>query len=352
MKKYTKSLIIIGILAIIAAFMLLSRRSGTFRNESNTFAISDTSSVTKFFLADKNNNTVKVERSANGNWVLNDKYDVNPTMVQVMLKTFASIDIKDPVAKTVRNTIIRLMAGKSVKTEIFQRVYRVNLFNRIRLFPHEKLTRTYYVGDATMDNSGTYMLMEGSEEPFVVNIPGFRGFVAPRYSPMEADWRSHSVFRFRVPDIKSVSVNFSEKPEWSFRVENIDNRRFTLTSMLDNRNIEKFDTMRVVEYLSMFKNLNYESLLDDMTKSKRDSILSIAPTNEITLVDKLGKSHTLKTWKRKADPGQLDLEGNQSEFDLERMYGLLDNSEHFFMVQYFVFNDVLVPLPFFLGSMQ
>ncbi len=347
MKKYRNSLILVGILVVIAAFMLLNKRSGTFRKESNTFAISDTSNVTKFFLADKNNNTVLVERTANGSWLLNKKYEVNPTMVQVMLKTFISIDIKDPVAKSVRNTIIRLMAGKSVKTEIYQRVYRINLFDRIKLFPHEKLTRTYYVGDATMDNSGTFMLMEGSEEPYILNIPGFRGFVATRYSAMEADWRSHSVFRFRVPDIASVSVNFNEKPGQSFRITNENNRLFTLTSTIDNRNIESFDTVRVVEYLSMFKNLNYERMLDEMASSKRDSILSIPPTNEIILVDKLGKSHTLKTWRRKADIGQLDLDGNQAEFDLERMYGLVDNSEYFVSVQYFVFNDVLMPLQFF-----
>jgi len=347
MKKYRNSLILVGILIVIAAFMLMNKRSGTFRKESNTFAIKDTSNVTKFFLADKNNNAVLIERSANGSWLLNDKYEVNPTMVEVMLKTFISIDIKDPVAKSVRNTIIRMMAGKSVKTEIYQRVYRINLFDRIRLFPHEKLTRTYYVGDATMDNSGTFMLMEGSEEPYIVNIPGFRGFVATRYSAMEADWRSHSVFRFRVPDIASVSVNFGEKPERSFRITNQSNRLFTLTSTADNRNIESFDTVRVLEYLSMFKNLNYERMLDDMTNSRRDSILSITPTNEIILVDKLGKSHTLKTWRRKADMGQLDLEGNQAEFDLERMYGLVDNSEYLVSVQYFVFNDVLMPLHFF-----
>lgn len=347
MKKYRNSLILLGILVIIAAFLLTSRSSGTFRKPSNTFAIGDTANVTKFFLADKKNNTVKVERSANGSWVLNDKYEVNPTMVEVMLKTFISIDIKDPVAKSVRNTVIRMMAGKSVKTEIYQKVYRINLFNIIRLFPHEKLTRTYYVGDATMDNNGTFMLMEGSEEPFIVNIPGFRGFVASRYSALETDWRSHSVFRYRVPDIASVSVKFNEKPERSFRITNQNNRQFTLTSLLGDNNVEMFDTIRVVEYLSMYKNLNYERVLDDMTKTKRDSILSSVPTNEILLVDKSGKQHTLRTWKRKADIGQLDLEGNQAEYDLERMYGMVDNSDYFVSIQYFVFNDVLVPLQFF-----
>jgi len=347
MKKYRKSILLTIVLAIVAAFMLMNNRSGTFRKKSNSFAVSDTSNITKFFLADKNNNSVKLERTENGSWLLNGKYEVNPTMIQVMMKTFICIESKEPVAKSTRNTIIRLMAGKSVKTEIYQRVYRINLFNWIKLFPHEKRTRTYYVGDATMDNNGTYMLMAGSEDPYIVAIPGFRGFVATRYSPIEADWRSHSVFRYRVPDIANVSVVFNEKPVQSFRITNLNNRVFSLTTLADNRNIELFDTMRLVQYLSMFKNLNYESVLDEMSKSKRDSIIANPPSNVITLVDKMGKQHTLKTWKRKADFGQLDLDGNQAEFDLERMYGMVDNSEYLVSVQYFVFNDVLVPWQFF-----
>jgi hypothetical protein len=198
-----------------------------------------------------------------------------------------------------------------------------------------------------MDNSGTYMLMEGNEEPYVVNIPGFRGFVSTRYSPFEGDWRSHSVFRFRVPDISSVSVVFNEKPEQSFLITNQDNKRFTLTSLIDNRNIENFDTTRVVEFLSMFKNLNYESVLDQMTQTKRDSIISETPVNQITLVDKLGKQHILKAWKRKADPGQLDLDGNQVDYDIERMYGMVGDSKYLVSLQYFVFNDILLPIRFF-----
>ncbi len=349
MKKYRTSIVVLLVLVVVAAFLILKNRGGTYRNKSNSFAVTDTSSITKFFLADKNNNTVKVERSAGGSWLLNGKYEVNPTMVQVMLTTFSGIDAMAPVAKATRNTIIRLMAGKSVKTEIYQRVYRINLFNYIKLFPHEKLTRTYYVGDATQDNAGTFMLMEGYDDPYVVNIPGFRGFVATRYSPMEGDWRSHSVFRFRVPEISSVSVQFNEAPERSFRITNQDNRKFLLSTLSDNSNISRFDTMKVVQYLSQYSNLNYERLLDEMTRTKRDSILGTTPTNEITLTDKTGKPHTLKTWKRKADTGQLDLEGNQAVWDLERMYALIDKSDYLVSVQYFVFNDVLCPIQWFIN---
>lgn len=145
-------------------------------------------------------------------------------------------------------------------------------------------------------------------------------------------------------------MKFNDAPESSFKINNQNNRSFTLTSLIDNRNIEQFDTLKLVEYLSRYKNLNYERILDVMTKSKLDSILTLTPTFEISVTDILGKTHSLKTWKRKADFGQLDLDGNQAVWDLERMYGMLDNSQPLVSVQYFVFGDVVVPLQWFLRN--
>lgn len=347
MKKYKTSFILLLILAVLATVLLLRNTDGTLLKKNNKFAVEDTASITKFFLVDKNNNSVKLVRSANGTWLLNDKHEVNPTMIEIMLKTFRSIEVISPVSKGVRNTMIRVMAGKSVKTEIYQKVYRINIFNKIKLFPHEKLTRVYYIGEVTMDNSGTYMLMEGSEEPFIVGIPGFRGFVASRYSPYEGDWRSHGVFKFRVPDINNVSVIFNDNPERSYRIENNGNKTFNLISLSDNKKIEIFDTAQVVEVLSYYKNLNYERMLDQMTMTRKDSITAVMPAYEIKLVDKLGNNHVLKAWRRKADVGQFDMNGDQAEFDLERMYALVDNEKYLVSIQYFVFNDVLRPLQAF-----
>jgi hypothetical protein len=203
------------------------------------------------------------------------------------------------------------------------------------------------VGDVTQNNLGTFMLMEGSEEPYIVSIPGFKGFVASRYSTKEADWRSHRIFCYRVPEIHRVSVQWNEHPEYSFQIENSNDRIFTLSG---NRPIMHFDTLKVVNYLSKFHNLNFESLLDDMAKSKYDSLKASKPTYEIELVDKTGKTRWLKAWKRKAPEGQFDMEGNQNIWDAERMYGLVDFEENFLDIQYFMFGDVFVPIDTFLKT--
>lgn len=350
MKKFRLPLIIVISLTLIAVFLFLNNTNGTLRKKENKFAIDDTASVSRFFMADKLGHTVKVTRTTPTTWILNDTFPVAPDMVEMILKTFKNIDIKAPVSNSSRNTIIRLLAAKSVKVEIYQKVYRINLFNWIKLFKHEKLTRTYYVGDATMNNTGTFMLMEGSNDPYIIHIPGFKGFVNSRYSPLVADWRSHEIYKFKIPEIQSVKVEYGEKPEQSFLLKNLGNRNFELTSLVDNRIVTNYDTLKLIGFLGSFRNVNFESLINDIAPAKKDSILASVPTLRIELTDKLNKVHVLKAWKRKADLGQIDMEGKETLWDMDRMYAVNEESSDMITIQYFVFQEIMVPLSWFIKN--
>ena len=63
-KKNILILAITIILLIIAAFLVIRQSSGTFGGGMKDFAVTDTASITKVFLADKNNNTILLERKA------------------------------------------------------------------------------------------------------------------------------------------------------------------------------------------------------------------------------------------------------------------------------------------------
>jgi len=346
LKKYRFSLILVIVLALVAFILIMNNKTGTLKQKTSAFAVSDTTNITKLFFADKRNRTVKLERLPDGNWRLNEKYTANPEAINVMLRTLISIDVKAPVAKAARNNIIRLLAAKSVKTEVYQRVYRINLFGKIRLFPHEKRTRTYYVGDPTQDNIGTYMLMEGSDDPFVVYIPGFRGYVSTRYSALERDWREHGIFNSKLPDIKKISISYTDTPQHSFSITNLDNRRFEVTGN-DSEKLASFDTLKVIEYLGGFRRINFESVIDELDKHKYDSITSSTPTFVISLETRSGVVHVLEAWRRKAAPGDTDIEGNPVDWDRDRMFARIKGTDELLMIQFFVFDRILVPLTWF-----
>ncbi|MEI7664054.1 MAG: hypothetical protein WCK34_17745, partial [Bacteroidota bacterium] len=309
MKNNRSILITFAILAIIAAALWLTRSQNTFRRSLSDFTLSDSSNVTKIFLSDKNNNSVTLSKASLGKWLVNGKYPAQKQSVELLLKTMVGLEVQQPVAKAAHNNIVKELAVNAVKVETYQWVYRIDLFGFIRWFPHEKLTKVYYVGGATQNNLGCFMLMESSSEPYIIFLPGFRGFVSPRYSPIEKYWRDYNIFKKPIPEIARVKVEIPAEPEYSYEVKNNGRNQFTISSLTDHSPIVDYDTLKLLNFLSGFRNLNYEALLNDMDKARKDSILASQPFIIITLTDTAGVSKTIKAYHKKGPDGQTDPQG-------------------------------------------
>jgi hypothetical protein len=215
------------------------------------------------------------------------------------------------------------------------------------LFPHEKLTKTYYIGDATMDNSGTFALMEGADSPVIVYMPGLRGFISTRFSTSETDWRVHTVFNKKLPEIKNIKVEFLDKPEESYMVVNENNTSLKLIRLIDNREVNGYDTLQLVSFVNAFRRINYEALINDMEPQRKDSIMNSAPKHCITLETKNGEIQSVRTFVRLLPKPEVNmLGGDPITYDLDRMYGLV-NEKDFVIIQFFVFDKILKPLSTF-----
>jgi hypothetical protein len=348
MKKNIYILIAVAVLAALALILILSRTTTTLQSESSDFALNDTSNVTRIFMSDKNNNTLTLTRKDAKNWVVNDKYVASPFNISMLLQTMLEIEVSMPVAKAARNNIIRQMAANSVKVEVYQEVYRINLFKKIRLFRHEKLTKVYYVGGATPNNRGSYFLMDGSEEPFVVILPGLRGFVTPRYMPIEKYWRDYTVLKRTLPQIRTVIMEVPGAPQESFMIEN-SVRSFALLDYPGRSPVQgPVDTVAIMNFLNGFRNLNFEVLLNDLEKVRKDSILSLPPFINITVTDTAGETRVIHTFRRPADPGATDMNGKPLPYDMDRFYALINNDQDLVLAQFFVFDKVMRPKSYFL----
>jgi len=346
MKKNKVIFIAFVVLAIIALALWLTQSPTTLRRALSDFTLDDSSNVTKIFMSDKNNNTVKLTKVLPGKWTVNDKYPAQRLSVDLLLETMVDIEVQQPVAKAAHDNIIKELAVNAVKVEIYQWVYRID-FLGIRWFPHEKLTKVYYVGPATQNNQGCFMLMDKSSEPFIIFLPGFRGFVSPRYSPIEKYWRDYAVFRKTIPEIASVKVEVPATPEFSYEVKNNGRNQFSIFSSPDHREMTNYDTLKLLNFLSGFRNLNYEALINDMDKHRKDSILASQPFIIITLTDTAGVSRTIKTYHKKGPEGQTDPQGHPLPYDLDRLYALVNDGRDFTVIQYYNFDKILRPRPFF-----
>jgi len=346
MKKNRYIIILVILLAVIALVLVLTNSSNTFRRSMSDFAVADTSTVTKIFMSDKNNNSVKLSRKETGAWLLNDAYPALKFNIDLMLKTMTDIQVKAPVALAAHNTIVKHLAVNGVKVEVYQMVYRID-FIGLRWFPHEKLTKVYYVGGATPDNQACYGLMDNSEEPYVIYLPGLRGFVTPRYSTIERYWRDLTVFRVNIEEIKTARLEVPENPEYSFEVQLEKGRLKNFISLIDNKPLPDLDTLKVLNFLAGFRSVNFEAFLNDMDKHTRDSVLASNPFIIITLIDTLNKTRVVRTYHKPNLFAQKDYKGRVLPYDPDRLYAMVNDGKDFVLIQYFAFNKILRPKPYF-----
>ncbi len=346
-RKIYYIILIALLLGLISIYLICNNSNSTIRKELSDFSVRDTASITKIFLSDMNQNSVKVVRQNTGEWVVNDKYVARQDNIINLFKTLIWIEVREPVPQQHTETVNARLAAIATKVEIYQKVYFINLFNKIKLFPYEKLTKVFYVGDATPDQTGTYMLMDKSSKPFITYMSGFRGFLSTRFSCRENDWRQPKIFNSKLSEIKSVTIDFIETPENSFKIINNNDRTFSLFSKnVREEKIDIFDTLNVMAYMASFENVNYEAVLNHI--SKKDSIINSTPFHIITLELLNGEKQIVKTfhkWVIETDDFEL-LKNNP--YDRDRLYALINDGNDFVLIQFYVFDRILRPLNFFL----
>lgn len=347
MKKNRLILIITVILLIIAVFFIVNTSKGTLSEKDSDFAVEDTSAITKIFMADKQNHKVLLTRFSPGCWRLNDSLTVGNEYISTLLKTIKRIEVREPVAKAAKENVMKRLATLAVKTEIYQTVYRIDIFG-LQLFPHEKLVKTYYVGDQTQDNKGTYMIMEDAEQPYVTHLPGFNGFLSSRYSTLINDWREHTILGLELANIQSVTIEIPSEPGETYDIENTGNTTFTLTSLSGNKMIADYDTIKLLSFLSAFRDIKYEAIVENRELHNVDSIIATPPYYTITVTDMSGNSTKIKTFHKKANEGEMEIDGTTpSLYDKDRLYAWFNEGRDFALIQFYVFDNILKPLSYF-----
>jgi len=306
----------IALIILLAAFIwFLSADKKSTLSVENNFSISDTASVSKIFIADRNGTTITLNRNEK-EWVINNKYAVRKDAINTILTTINQIRIQRPVSINAFDNVIKNLATRGVKIEIYTN--------------QEIPNKTYTIGNSTANYLGTYMFLAGSENPYVIHIPSFNGFLSPRYGIKvdkisEKDWRTTNIFSLKAEKISKVIVNHIQDPKKSFTL--------TTASMILLNNLgneASFNQENALQFLNAFQLLNCESYKDD-----KEKIEFTTPLHELIL-----NTDTLRTYA--IGNGKL-IKDKKDNFTVKRMYATLNNGE-LMIIQDYVFNKVLITI--------
>ena len=350
-RKNIISIVIVAILVVIAGILIGNNRYlSSLRGEAADFTVYDTASVTKLFFADKSGNQVVLQRDGKA-WTVNNEYRANQSLVNEMLYTLTRMRIKMPVSVRKTDNTISQMATTNTKVEVYQMLPRINLFNKVKLFYHEKRSKVFYVGGVTQDNIGTYVLKEGGDKVYVAHLPMLNGSISSRFSANPTDWRSHIIFNSRLNDIQAVKLEINDDPDNGFIIN--ENERYQYTMNRLNGEPVEFSDNKVLNLLTSFSDVRFEAFLYDIEPARRDSIINSPFQQRLTLTTKDGISRSVTTFRMRTNADIYDYSTEDIDNfhdminDPDHKYALLSEGNEFVLIQDFVFGKLLKPADFY-----
>jgi hypothetical protein len=330
MNKNLKILLILVVVAAAAYFIISRKPWSTLKPELKEFAIRDTASVTKFFLADRRGNTVEMAKNEKGVWMVNNTFKADMTKVNLMLATMHDITVRNPISEKEFNTVIGTLATEGVKAEFYS---------------GDKIIKTIYVGPASADQAGTFMMVEGSSAPFVTHIEGFIGYLTPRFYTYAIKWKDKGVFNLDPKEIRLISVGYPNNPSQSFVVENGDNP--IVKSVNPDVKEIPTDINFIKYYVGGFNNLYFEGYDETMTRVKADSIKKMTPYCIVEVKKTDGSQIRLQVnYKEVGDHTKIlyDKDGKLLPYDTEKYYAFINDEKDVVYLQQYNFGRIFKTL--------
>jgi len=327
-------IIILLLLGSFAAYKFFTQSDSTVSLGLKDFAVKDTASISKIFLANKNGKSVTLTRTSKSQWKVNGIYNVRKDLLNVLLKTICNIEVSSKVAIAARENLIKRMASGATKVEIYT--------------DNEEPYKVYYVGGATQNTMGTYMLLEKSTEPYILHLPYFFGYLTTRYTTDVRQWRDKSVVSLEFKDIKKVQIEYPTVAKQSFSITNIGDWAFELIALSSDSVINRYDSTALKIYLTKFKNIQFEGFEQKISKLMRDSIFNSTPVNIFTCKSINGEQVMMTSYLKPDTEDRVDMNGDPIIYDVDRMYARINNSEELVTIQYHVFDEIFLGLSNFL----
>jgi len=326
MRKTIVYIILLVVLGLGVYYFLFSNKN-VFGADEAGFTVQDTAAIHTIFMADKAGNTVKLERSEKG-WLLNDSIPAIQATVNTLLKTMNQQQAQYPVNEGSHNMVVKNLSATGIKVELYKK--------------GGKLFKTFYVGGQAGTIAGTYMLMEGAEKPYVVQVPGFEGYLTPRYSVNVKDWRDRTVFDVAQANLKSVTIQYPEQQLNNFTLTQDAQGKITVKTdpeLMHN----PFNERRAKVYAGYFEKIYSEGYLNGVPGM--DTVIAAARKRcSIDLETKQGDKYHVDIYWMPVGKRSKNLDVPDPDvpdgYDADRYYAVANNFKDTLVIQRYTFNKL------------
>ncbi len=292
---------------------------------------------------------ITLEKDIFGEWRVDSEHRANEFAVKDLIRTIRHFAIRQPVSVAKQDQVNKQLDNEGVFVNVYIKGYVFDFFNLFGILSTQRLYNSFFVGDDISELEGTYMRMTGSDNPYIVYLPGYQGGLSEVFTPDKHIWFDPVVVDLKPDQIKKVKVINNEEPKQSFILKVNSGFDFDFYDIEGNllKNDFKPDTTRVMRFLSSFKQLYYEKLLVDEAYEESENLIFPQKSYRIVVEDRDDNTKSFDVYRRYLRADILDPGAVSPVYDPDRFYLELEQG-HRALAQYFVFGRILRPLSFFM----
>ncbi len=348
MKKKAFALFAGALLLVLIALAVIFFGDGPVHERD--FRMEHTGNIGRIEMKKPGEESVVLEKTVEGNWLLNENFHVNRSAVRDLLSTLRNQAVRLPVPMAEQAMVNRLLDEQGVKVNIYERSHWIRLPGNIHFLDRLTNTKSFYVGENTPDGESTYMRKEGADIPFAVHLPGVTGGLKDVYLVKEHVWRDPVVVDLAPDEVDRIEMTFMEDPAESFVLQNHIAEGFVLKTP-EGVTLSKYqiNQARAERFLNSFSGLRYERLAIDEEEQRMKDLKMDQPFLSVKIAGITGQEISLGFFRREPLPGDPMGLSAAHGYDPNRFY-LQVNEGDFALAQYYVFNRIMRPLSFFLEN--
>lgn len=325
--------IVLGICFVVLgalSYLYLNKgpaEAGTLVGADREFAVPP-DQIYKIFLANRIDGTTTLLERKGDAWTYNQYYKARPNAVENLLDAISRVEMMYKPPQAAVPNMLQDLATRGIKVELYDKA--------------GKVLKIYYVGGGTADENGTYLMLEGAEQPYVAHLPNWQGNLRFRYNLKGDNWRDRSIFNHDEKDIAILQVEFPKQREYSFQIEQKGNANFAVVPYYDlQQKRERLPSKaRIAAYLAGFESVGAEAFRN--THLGQDSIRQLVPFCSIELKTKKDSTTKVRFFPIFPDNLIYDSKLNQYEVNTQPVerYFVDINGQDFMIAQHRVVKDL------------
>ena len=266
-KKNIHLIVVLTVLIVVTVITYFIQNSDSNSSIDKTLFVYENTNAVDHATIESQDATVDLS-FANNQWTVNEKYKADPQRISVLFAILKQVSVRRKIAKSQEEEISAHFNSKGVTVSLFEQGQNVKQFQ--------------VLGEE--DKGLSYMANSADDEKYLVEIPGYKSYLAGLFQLDANGWRNPLVFDINWANLVSVQADYVDKEVRNFAIS-FDNRDYGIDGM-------EADSLKLTDFLDDVSLLYVNDYLSNDEVAPYQEIINI-PKAQITIKDVGRNSYSL-----------------------------------------------------------